>query len=371
MKITKFNPPGSNSDLASSASMQQKWSDLVSSYFTNGENRLAALLAQGSTRQFYNPLTHGSTAPDVGGSAGLITWNGFPRKFLSSAPGAPPNFAGAEPATPGQARPQDEYLEWFVSKSTAGNITSVQFTCEGWDYYDFLFTEAPQVLLQLYRKFINPAVQLADLTGPGGQYNRLNKWNTGQGAMHLTERANNLFAEVILGAEATVRRKNSSGVEVVAAIPLTKCSGFGDERRNSDPAIGAAVNALARQGRTITLADPVGLYIDKLDDSSFTLPDGSPTTGWFRILRGSPAHILRAEFGPPTGSTLTVSDVKIGGTSIKFGGQIAQHITMKIIGIASVATGINNSLIPCIGAGGVPEAITLAPSALPPTRGEH
>ena len=31
-----------------------------------------------------------------------------------------------------------------------------------------------------------------------GQYNRLNKWNTTHGAMHLTHPANNLFAEIVL-----------------------------------------------------------------------------------------------------------------------------------------------------------------------------
>ncbi len=60
--------------------------------------------------------------------------------------------------------------------------------------------------------------------------------------MHLTQQANNLFAEVLLAAEATVRRKSAAGAEITSAIPLTKCAGFGDERRNSDPAIGAGVN---------------------------------------------------------------------------------------------------------------------------------
>jgi len=347
VKVTNFNPPGNNTDLAGSATLQQKWSDKLSGYFTSGEDRLNNLLAAGSTRQFYNPLTRGSTAPDVAGSAGLITWNGFPRKFLSSTPGTAPNFEDAEPATLGVARPQDEYLEWFVRKS-GDKITSVEFTCEGWDYYDFLAVEASAVLVQIYRTFIDPTVQLTELMS-GNRYNRFNKWNTERGALHLTERANNLFAEVILAAEATVRRKNSSGAEVVAAGPLTTCSGFGDHLRNSDPAIGAAVNKLARQGRMVTLADPVGLYIDRLDLDSFSLPGNVPLTDWFRVLRGTATHTLRAVFAPPAGSSQTVSDVMIDEEPILFGGQIAQHITMKIVGVASVSTTVNNPLVACIG----------------------
>src|SRR5262249_14997432 len=160
--------------------------------------------------------------------------------------------------------------------------------------------------------------------------NVLNHWNTADGAMHLTEPANNLFAEVQLAADATVRRKDNAGVEITSAIPLTRCAQFGDEGRNSDPAIGAGVNGFVRQGRMVTLANPVGLYIDPLDDSGFHLPDGSAATGWFRILRGVKGRTLRAVFEPPAGSAFTVSDVTIGGVPIQFGGQIAQKITMKL-----------------------------------------
>ena len=187
--------------------------------------------------------------------------------------------------------------------------------------------------------------------------------------MHLTQQANNLFAEVILAAEATVRRRDAVGREVTAAIPLTKCSQFGDARRNSDPTIGSGVNGFARQGRMITLANPVGLYIDHLDDAGFRLPGDLPVDGWFQILRGTPAHTLRAVFAPPRGAAFTVSDVTIGGIPIKFGGQIAQNITMRLTGVASVANNVQNTPIPCEGAGGaVHTAIAVAASRLP-TRG--
>jgi len=372
MKIALFDAPGNNGDFAGNPGLAAKWSAHMSATFDAGVQRVNDALAEagGGTSQFYNPVTHGLTGPDVTpASAGDITWNGFPRKFLGAGPGAPPNFAAAEaPVVPGQAREQDEYLEWHVTRNPAGKIASVQFTCEGYDYYEFLGTEAPDVLVALYQKFIDPAVKKADLFS-GGKYQRLNKWNTRDGAMHLTQSANALSAEVFLAADATVRRKNAAGAEVTSAIPLTICARFGDEDRNSDPTIGAGVNSFARQNRMITLADPVGLYIDQLDESGFRLPDGKPTTGWFTVQRGSAGHPLRAVFAPPAGSVFTVSDVKIGGTAVTFGGQIAQHITMKLTGVASIATPVHNPLVPCAGTSVSASVAASATSGLATRRG--
>lgn len=366
MKITQFDPPANNGDFAGNPALGAAWSTHMSSNFDSGVAGVNSVLSSngGGTCQFYNPLTHGLTGPDL--APADIPWNGFPRKFLGSGPGSVPNFAGAEaPISPGQNRRQDEYLEWHVSRNPAEKIISVQFTCEGYDYYEFLGQNAPDLLVALYQKFISSTVTKADLFS-GGTYQRLNRWNTSDGAMHLTEPANNLFAEVILAADATVRRNNSAGVEVVSAVPLCKCARFGDETRNSDPSIGAGVNGLARQDRMITLANPVGLYIDHLDDAGFRLPDGSKTTGWFQILRGTPGHTLRAVFAPPAGSTFTVSDVKIGGTPVNFGGQIAQNITMKLTGVASVSHTVHNAPIPCVVSVGAAHI-----AAIHHTRGGH
>lgn len=375
MKINQFDPPANNGDFSGNLALAKKWSANMSKNFDSGVKDVNDTLAAhgGGTCQFYNPVTHGLTDPDL--ASADITWNGFPRKFLGNGPGVPPDFAAAEAPVPtGQARIQDEYLEWHVIKNAAGKITAVQFTCEGYDYYEFLGQEAPDILVSLYQKFIGPAVKKADLFSDT-KYNKLNQWNTHDGAMHLTQSANNLFAEVILGAQATVRRKNTAGVEVTSADTLCKCANFGDNRRNSDPAIGAGVNALARQGRIITLANPVGLYIDHIDDSSFHLPNGSATTGWFQILRGTPGHTLRAVFAPPAGFAFTVSDVKIGGVAVKFGGQIAQKITMKLTGVASVSTPIHNSPIACavsVGNAHIAMAgVNTAPSTGLPTRGNN
>lgn len=364
MKIGHFDPPGNIDGFGSDAMLKDRWSRTMSHNFDIGVASVTKFLQThgGGTCQFYNPVTHGRNDPDVPASAGDITWNGFPKQFASTGPGHPTRFADAEPAiTAGQNRPQDEYLEWHIIRNGAGKIVSVQFTCEGYDYYDFLAQNAPNMLLGLYQKFIRPAVQLSELLS-GGSYDVTNVWNTERGAMHLTHPANNLFAEVFLAASATVRRQQH-GAELMQSIPLIKCAQYGAATRNSDPNIGIAVNSLAREGRMITLANPVGLYMASFDGSGLTL-NGAPAGGFFKVVRGAFPRALRAVYELPPDQAAagrSVSDVLIGGEPLEFGGQLAQRVTMHLVGVASVAQEIHNTPVEC---GPIPESEPAAAHAL-------
>jgi hypothetical protein len=344
-----FDPPGGIDDFAADPSLPGKWNSWLSSQFDISTVSVNAFLQKhgGGTCQFYNPVTHGLPTPDLPRSSGDITWNGFPKRFAAMGP-SPTRYADAEPPRDvGQARVQDEYLEWYVNWRD-NKILSIHFTCEAWDYFDFLGQNAPARVLQLYQQYVSPAVQHQDLFGANGTYNRLNKWNTQSGAMHLTHSANNLFAEVFLAASATVRRQNQ-GVELTSSIPLINCAQYGDPARNSDPNIGIAVNGLAREGRMITLANPVGLYMAQFDGSGLTL-NGNPAGGFFTVVRGAFPLALRAVYQLPpelSATGLTVSDVKIGAKNIEFGGEFAERITMHLIGAASVAQTTHNTPEPC------------------------
>jgi len=355
-KYSRFDPPGNNTDLSGDPTLPGKWSDHMANVFDVSVASVNAYLHQhgGGVCQLYNPVSGGRPDPDLPASATDIPWNGFPKRHGSPGPGQEPDYAGAEAPIPaGSNRDQDEYLEWFVNKKN-DKIISVHFTCEAYDYFQFLAGVAPQKVLDLYHTFISPSVQMADLLGEDGTYDPLNRWNTELGAMHLTHPANNLFAEVFLAASATVRR-SKNGVELTASIPLIQCAQYGDASRNSDPAIGAAVNGLARQGRHITIANPVGLYMASFNGSGLTIT-GQPAGGFFKVIRGAFPLALRAVYELPAdlaSQGLTVSDVLIGGKAIQFGGQLAERITMHIAGIASVATDIHNS--PVAKCGGVPQ----------------
>src|SRR3954463_14289784 len=61
-----------------------------------------------------------------------------------------------------------------------------------------------------------------------------NRFNVGEGLVHLTQRANTLGAEIVLGASASVLRHDPAGQPVQEATRLICCSGFGELNRSSD-----------------------------------------------------------------------------------------------------------------------------------------
>ena len=93
-------------------------------------------------------------------------------------------------------------------------------------------------------------------------------------------------------------------------------------------------NTLVRKNLSVTARDPVGLYIAGWDDTGWTKPDGKPVGNYWRIVRGVPGAALRAEYEVPASEGFVVGDIRIGGRLIEFGGQIAEHLTVTIVGIA-------------------------------------
>jgi len=273
-------------------------------------------------------------------------------------------------------RQQDEYCEWHIDHepddhNNEGRITRVCFTCEGPEYWEFLaegtrpFFAAGDprrdlvagdlgLVVELYQEHVNPAVTAADLVWPydvaffdagtgswryyarQGTYNPFNRWNTTDGMMHLTHPANTLRGEFRVAGGASVRRRDGGGQPVVDPEQLVCCSGFGDPNRSSDPTIGAAVNGFARAGLSVSLADPVGLYISELALDGFTGPAGEEVTAAWQVDRGSreERRILRARFEVPAELGFAVDQVLLDGDPIRFGGQIVDRIQMVLTGIA-------------------------------------
>jgi hypothetical protein len=272
------------------------------------------------------------------------------------------------------ARPQDEYCEWFASRDAAGHVTKYAFTSEGPEYWRYLadgnsaldgvqvaspVAGDPRLVVALYQRLVDPAVREADLffhhdvylydrTNPArrsrdpifraNQYNPYNEWNTTKGIVHLTHGANTLGAEVNLAARATVLRRDANDQAIVDPSRLICCSGFGGAMRSSDPTIGAAVNGLVRAGKVVALRNPVGLYIDKLDLSVFEGPNGEDVSAWWKIVRGGTGMVLRGELAPPPGASFGLSQIKVQNKLLTWGGQIARHIQMKLVGIAKDGT---------------------------------
>ena len=278
--------------------------------------------------QFYN-LTTTETAEDAIEAA--VTWTAFPRRIKLNSISDAQRWQRADASRD----VQDEYCEWSVTRDDTGKVTRVTFTCEGPEYWDVLAQTSPDRVLDLYREHTNAAVQMQDLFGLDGHYQRRNKWNdsTTHGAMHLIQQANTLGAEIELAGAATVRRVIDRK-ELTGEQELIKCGKYGVADRNSDPHIGGEVNGLARQKVDIALADPVGLYFNDLSTDGWKTPDNSDPKSYWTYLRGDTTHPVRAVFEVPAKKGFVVGDITIDGEPIEFGAQIADFITIKLVAVA-------------------------------------
>jgi hypothetical protein len=367
------------------------WSDMISRI---ADRAVAAVERDGRAQQpgyrsrFFNPLRF----DPVGGHDPVpVFWEAFPKRISDFFDGDEKwsRAAEFEVATAGNpasrlfevdaagrlarrmdevvTRSHDEYLEWHEHRDAQGRITRISFTCEPPEYWEFLGNGTParpevrdrKKLLELYRALVGPQVVEAELywrhdvailqpDGNGGQravlafakddYNPFNRFNVREGAVHLTQRANTLGAEIVLGASASVLRRDAAGRPVKEASRLICCSGFGEPNRSSDPGIGAGVNGIVAAGGFVTLADPIGLYIGDAD-ISVVGPGGEDVSSGWRVERGDAAskRVLHASFAVPAGRGFTVSDCSIGGNRIVSGGQFAERIGMVLFGQRSDA----------------------------------
>jgi hypothetical protein len=374
--LSRFDPPALLADFNSIPGQLEAWHRAVSAWFDMVVS--AKTLAIGGMPQYYNPAKF-----DPGGVVveQAVTWNAFPKEMLrrygreralqladmvwpieryrmpTADPAIPPGKLGVV------YRPQEEYCEWHVVRHPDTNeIQRITFTSEPPEYWQALFGLIPgpdgveiafpgdkDLLLRLYRELVSPEVELDDLIGKAdindaqgnplvikGQYNIYNKWNTTHGIIHLNAPPNSLMAEIQLGGDATVLYNDPRGRRLVEPEALICYANYGGPNRNSDPTIGAAVNALARLGAYVTLRNPVGLYMDHIDLSGWEAPGDANVSDFVHIARGAPGMIERLVIDAPAGHELSVSDLTIAGAPLRFGGQVAECITVKLVGIANI-----------------------------------
>jgi hypothetical protein len=399
--LPRFDSPAFLSDFDAIPGQRDAWHQFVSRAFdasiASEASKVKSARRHGKgVVQFFNPSTY-----DPGGALieQPVTWNAFPKELLRRFgrkralveadrlwplsvyhfpydPDVPTNTGAKETHTTDSwfYRPTVEYCEWHVTRDpNDGKIRRVVLTSEPPEYWQALFGDAVdpgdgtpvpfpgdrQLALKLYRELVSPHVELEDLivpeafTGGGGElykkgvYNPYNKWNTFFGAVHLNAPPNQLTAEIQLGADGTILRRDARGELIVQPDALIACSGYGGANRNSDPTIGATVNALARLGAMVTLVNPVGLYMDHIDLSGWSVPDGIAASDCVKIARGTERMIERLVIEVPRETGVTLGDVTIGGEPIVFGGQIAECVTVKLVGGAGAIGSVKNAPVAC------------------------
>lgn len=320
--LRRFDPPAYLTDLDHVPGGRQQWDEFVSLCFKSSIDVQNAVLSSDQTKpgtvQFFDPKQYDAKTTLV---EQPIVWNAFPKTLIlkfgrdralqeaDSLWPLSPYDAYHKPydsALPAQRlmlaktkvwfRPLDEYCEWFVERDPAtGRIARVTFTSEPPEYWtaifggsvniddgvSYRFSGNPEYAAHLYRELTGKPVEVDDLRVKVpfgglqvGDYNPNNKWNTTHGIAHLNCPPNSIGAEIRLGADATILRQRHDGTPVTSPDELICCSRYGGANRNSDPTIGATVNALARLKAMVTLVNPVGLYMDDID-----LTGGSSRTG--------------------------------------------------------------------------------------------
>jgi len=411
MGIKSYNPPAFMTDFDHIPNQLQQWSNAISGWIDEAIASERDTLKQAgfpeAPVQFFNLISQSPAGTSLDQQ---IIWNGFPRTLVlglgsklaaykqaeelvalnAPRPGLPtsdPFFVNPVGETYWDTmmyRPLDEYCEFRVERDAKTNkITRVIFTSEPPEYwmamhgdtlmdiqgttYKYPFTGDKKHLLHLYHEYVSKDVKAEELVfahdyytknNDGttslvfkkGDYNPYNEWNSTKGIMHLAQPNNFVAAEIQLGADATILR-HRQGKPVVQADALVCCSGYGGTSRSSDPTIGASVNDLARLGAWVTIQNPVGLYMHDLNTEGFTKPNGESIDPkeYFKVLRGdeSKGMIERAVFEVPASEGFTVGDLKIGGVPIEWGGQIAEHMNIQIIGNAVCLGHFNNPMLGC------------------------
>ena len=404
MKNKRYDPPAFMKDFDDIPGQLEQWSNAVSGWTNESIKAELATYNQyldttGQPCQYYNLV---ETDPGTPVLKQDIFWNGFPRTLrlhygqrkaygiadqMFNLAGPRPGLPTAPPFFYGKFweslfyRPQDEYCEWRVERDPiTQKILRILMTSEPPEYWQALhgdtlaniegtdwvypFTGDSKKLLALYHQFVSPEVKYEDLVchhdfisndptaGPTviykkGAYNPYNKWNTTHGIMHLSQPNNTISAEIKLGADATVLYKKE-GRLLTQPDALICGAGFGGTARSSDPTIGSSVNDLARLGAWVTIQNPVGLYMHDLNTQGWTKPNGEEIdpAEYFKILRGKPGMIERAVFEVPASEGFTVSDIKIAGVPIQYGGQVTEHINVLIPGQAAVPGHFQNKPVP-------------------------
>jgi hypothetical protein len=295
----------------------------------------------GGFSQFYDP-----TDVDTPSEAEIasVIWPAFPASLRGGGPLERMEIADSFRG------PQDEYCEWALEKNEDDKITRVTFTTEVPEYFEHLFATDRGGLLAFYRDLIDARVESGDLE-QGGRYLRRNKWNgstIGRPA-HLISRSNNLQAAVQLAAEATVLRERD-GTPVTNRQDLVACGGLGEPLRNSDPQIASTVNNAAANGAEVTLSDPIGLYIDGLMTGGMEAPDGEDPGSFWKTERGDERHTLRAAYEVPQEEdrSYVVGDITIDGRPIRFGGQLAIRVRVRLDAVVKPGDHQPDRL-PCVG----------------------
>jgi hypothetical protein len=369
-----FEPTARLKDFESVPQLKEDWSDFINQYYetnligkpndkrTSAVEELQRWGGSGKDLRVFNPA---STEIPASAKPKNVFWSALPTSFDEDFDSNAEKFAYLDNQQEDKlykvtTRMQDEYCEWVVKRNDKNQITEVIFTSEPPEYYDFMFNHSEagrKLLVDVYRKVTGVGtITIDELKDENGEYNWWNQYNNDY-AVHMQQPNNTLGAQVNIVSRACILRFDDKGKPYTDALGLIKCARYGKETRQSDPRIGNAVNAFARENRFITIENPVGLYMSGVDWKGWKTPDGTDAKEFWTVERGTEdeanrenSYIVRAKFAVPAAKGYTVSDVKIGGKEIEFGAEIAARIDVRVAVLVGDAADIPKPrAIGCVG----------------------
>jgi hypothetical protein len=312
----RFDTPGSLRDAPAGSALYDNW-----------HRRVARLLKDRTAGVGAGEFVDPSVVRLTPVGEPTYTWGGFPRPHLvvNHRDDREAAFAAGE-----DRLAQHEYLEWRVERDARGRITKVTFVTETPEYWEALAETEPALLLSLYRSLVSPDVARSDLFDAAGRYIRDNVFNHARGIVHYVMRINGIAPLINAEQDTPIRGRLADNYD---AMPLTFANGT-PLYTAADARFSLDIGVLQRTGLSLTVRDPVGLYMVDWDDTGFARPDGSPVGDYWRIVRGRAGAALRVEYEVPPSEGFVVSDIRIGGRPIRYGGQLAEHITVMAGGVA-------------------------------------
>ncbi|MEO5665397.1 MAG: hypothetical protein ABIR39_19185 [Nocardioides sp.] len=328
--FTRFHAPGMLTELAPQA--LETWSTMFANH--------SAQFAFNFDRYFDPTASEAPTAP----TQRSIVWSAGPARLLAQ-------FTDRQRWEIADASrdEQDEYCEWRVARDRKGKLTSVTFSTEVPEYWTHIAENDRGLLVELYRQFVNDAVVEDDLFDDDDVYMINNRWNdaTSTGIAHLRQASNKLLAAINLAAESTVQRADGLGNRIADRRRLVVCGQLGEPLRNSDPQIADIVNDAVFAGFAVSLANPLGLFLEPLHSAPFRAPDGTDVAVFWRPERGHPGHVVRATFKVPEGAGYVLGDLTVDGRPLEFGSQVADKVPVRIDALLAPST-TPISTLPCI-----------------------
>jgi hypothetical protein len=314
--VARFDTPGSLRDAPAGSAFYDTW-----------HRRIAALLTDRTPGSGSGEFVDPSRVNLKPLSQPTYAWTGFPRPHLvvNHRDDREAAFAAGE-----DRLAQHEYLEWHVTRDARSRITKVTFTTETPEYWEALAETEPEIVLKRYRELVDPAVQRRDLFDSAGRYVRDNPWNHARGIVHFIMRINGMSPLIKAEQDTPIRGRVADNYD---AMPLAFANGT-PLYTSADARFSLDIGVLSRQGLSLTVREPVGLYMIDWDDTGWEKPDGTPVGDYWRVVRGRPDAALRLEYAVPRSEGFVVGDIRIGGRPIRYGGQLAEHITVMAGGLA-------------------------------------